>query len=457
MAAVFTALVLAAVLAAGDGPASAPRAAVRAVLPVSVGVRSCSTFACHGGNGRDGDDRSAYSTWMARDPHARAGITLRSALSAAIETRLAARSQRAPVRAVDDPNCLACHVGPAAARAGGPAVAVLDEGVGCERCHGAASEWLEPHVSPAWAQYSDAARAAKGMTPIRDVTAKATLCASCHVGGGGGDVNHDLIAAGHPRLNFELASYLDTLPHHWDSPRERDTPVASSARLWAIGQVVSARQALALLTERARGARERSTRANATDRPWPEFAEFSCESCHHDLSAHLPAAAGTPGWGTWYFAFTPLLSAPPAVAQPVHDLRRLMGAPTASASEVEQQARTAGNLLGRWLREDVEKLRFDDARVRAQCVAASSADVTRDEPCWDSAAQQALALTALERALAELQRPASAAQQRALTNLRQTVASPFSNGPLAPAGGEFRREFERRLDEYRRLLNADGR
>jgi hypothetical protein len=29
-------------------------------------------------------------------------------------------------------------------------------------------------------------------------------------------VDHDLIAAGHPRLNFEFNAYFESLPAHWD-------------------------------------------------------------------------------------------------------------------------------------------------------------------------------------------------------------------------------------------------
>jgi hypothetical protein len=33
------------------------------------------------------------------------------------------------------------------------------------------------------------------------------------------DVNHDLIAAGHPRLSFELSAFMATMPPHWTAHR----------------------------------------------------------------------------------------------------------------------------------------------------------------------------------------------------------------------------------------------
>src|SRR4051794_1561384 len=62
--------------------------AVELAAPGWSGVASCSAFACHGGGGPDGDHRGAYATWMARDPHSRAGSVLLEAVSADIEAKL---------------------------------------------------------------------------------------------------------------------------------------------------------------------------------------------------------------------------------------------------------------------------------------------------------------------------------------------------------------------------------
>jgi hypothetical protein len=65
----------------------------------------------------------------------------------------------------------------------------------------------------------------------------------CHVGSAEADVNHDLIAADHPPLGFEMAAYQAIMPRHWTG---RDNP----AKLWAVGQAVAAEAAADLLVER---------------------------------------------------------------------------------------------------------------------------------------------------------------------------------------------------------------
>jgi hypothetical protein len=87
------------------------------------------------------------------------------------------------------------------------------DGVGCESCHGASGRWLGPHTTLGWRDRPWPEKAALGMRNTKDLASRARLCAGCHVGDGGSDdlpardVNHDLIAAGHPRLNFELSAY----------------------------------------------------------------------------------------------------------------------------------------------------------------------------------------------------------------------------------------------------------
>ena len=50
---------------------------------------------------------------------------------------------------------------------------------------------------------------------------QAQVCVGCHVGAPAKDgvpardLNHDLMAAGHPRLIFELSSYQANMPPHW--------------------------------------------------------------------------------------------------------------------------------------------------------------------------------------------------------------------------------------------------
>src|SRR5262249_14971856 len=110
------------------------------------------------------------------------------------------------------------------------------------------------------------------------------------------EVNHDLIAAGHPRLNFEFATYMRAMPPHWhERDRETGEPAgpAFPARAWSAGQSATVKAALRLLDHRGKG-------------PWPEFTEQSCFDCHHELR---PAGRGFPSFGGqrglpgWHRAF----------------------------------------------------------------------------------------------------------------------------------------------------------
>lgn len=275
-----------------------------------VGTSSCSARACHGSLDPviDKDThilRDEYPKWLLRDRHARAYETLLKEKSQLIAKNLGGK-QPAHERA----DCLACHAMPQFHE---PAkLSELQLGVSCESCHGPASKWLEEHTQPTWRKLNPSDKVAKGMLFVtnNDKDSRAKACVGCHVGAPAAapfldrDVNHDLIAAGHPRLNFEFSSFLANLPAHWNE--DHHAKKEDSLCAWATGQIESARAAVKLLEHRA-GKKER----------WPEFAEYDCFACHHNLQAEdnwrqKPSAGGRkPGtlpWGTWYFAMPELLA-----------------------------------------------------------------------------------------------------------------------------------------------------
>ena len=77
------------------------------------------------------------------------------------------------------------------------------------------------------------------MRPTKDLLARGQACAECHVGKGTADVNHDLIAAGHPRLNFEYGSQLAKLPKHWRVADDKARHPDYEAKVWALGQILA--------------------------------------------------------------------------------------------------------------------------------------------------------------------------------------------------------------------------
>ena len=226
----------------------------------------------------------------------------------------------------------------------------------------------------------------------------------CHVGTGAADVNHDLIAAGHPRLTFELTVYQARMPRHASTNDKARYP-DFEARAWAIGQVASARAALELL----------AAQAQPPARPWPEFAESDCFACHHDLrqpSRRIARGFGgrAPGllpWNDWPYALLPR-------ALPFHptddnaralssldDLRKLMSRPLPDAARVAGEARKTAAWLQLWL-DGSEQGKYSDPALLLQMRAAIENDVTRAPGGWDATAQCYLGLTALYQAQRDL-------------------------------------------------------
>ena len=228
-----------------------------------TGPGSCSSPSCHGGvQARDQTTvlQNEYSTWVVRDKHAQAFVNLTNPVGTRIAKIMGLPS---PDTA---PRCLACHAldVPADQRA---RTFDLTDGVGCENCHGPASAWLGPHTTRGW-KYEKSIEL--GLYDTRDLVKRSEKCLSCHLGTSEKTVDHELIAAGHPDLYFELDSFLSVMPPHW---KEKDTDSWFAVRAMAVGQAVQLREQL------KRVARE------SQNGIWPEYAELDCFACHHNLTA----------------------------------------------------------------------------------------------------------------------------------------------------------------------------
>jgi hypothetical protein len=218
-------------------------------------------------------------------------------------------------------------------------------------------------------------------------------------------VDHDLIAAGHPRLNFEFAAFLANMPPHWFEDTRGNFP----ARAWAVGQVASSRAAVAQLHDRA--ARARAAKGNAAAAsPWPEFSEYDCFSCHHDLADEAwrkqgdgsGLTTGTPPWGTWYYPLTLALAGtdPHAesdkLAAHFATLRKEMDGFAPDPAKVGAETRALAGLLDRWLQALPEESRaIDPPRIKGLIDAVEKGKAGG----WDAAAQRYLALQPLRLAL----------------------------------------------------------
>ena len=228
-----------------------------------TGPGSCSSPSCHGGVQPRTDTtvlQNEYSTWVVRDKHAHAFINLTNPVGTRIAKIMGLPS---PDTA---PRCLACHAldVPPDQRA---RTFDLTDGVGCENCHGPASAWLGPHTTRGW-NYDKSLEL--GMYNTRDLVHRSEKCLSCHLGTPDKFVDHELIAAGHPDLYFELDSFISVMPAHWN---EVDKDPWFGVRALGVGQAVQLREQL------KRVARESQSGI------WPEYSELDCFACHHSLTA----------------------------------------------------------------------------------------------------------------------------------------------------------------------------
>ncbi|MFN4258774.1 MAG: multiheme c-type cytochrome [Gemmataceae bacterium] len=390
--------------------ADAPREAAPAENPVAAarwfslrGAGSCAAAACHGNTGPQGRKGCEYTSWMEHDPHAKAYTVLLTERSRHMLQLYDPAARHGPQH---DTRCLFCHSTDAVLAQRGHPLATQD-GVSCERCHGAAQGWLADHHTTVWDRWSAQQKAERGFQDTKDLVNRVRLCAECHIGTGEYQVDHDLIAAGHPRLHFEYGAYLATLKPHWDARAEKTRHPDLEARVWLIGQVVSAELALRLLAERADMAPPADQ--PPTQQPWPEFAEYNCFACHHDLQPDgwrrqqaLPGKLpGTLPWSNWYYAMVPeaLATLPEKqqkVTKALTGLRNEMEQPYPTPTRVAAQARTSAELLRQCLPRLAEAPAWEVAFLRRRfedIQQAQHLDVN-----WDAATQRYLALAALYHA-----------------------------------------------------------
>ena len=205
--------------------------------------------------------KSARILWLNRDHHARAYNTLRTPAALKI-------AQYMGIQATESDKCLVCHA-PAATPAA-ESVYQRSDGVTCEVCHGPAEHWLEPHVQKDWdskrAQY-----ASLGFCDNRGLVQRADKCASCHV-----EIDHEIVAGGHPPLQFEVVAYGQNIKH-WDDDRRHPGAFSSDPTLWAIGQVVGLCRTAAMIEHRTGEANYQSIAK------FPHFSDKNCYQCHHKL------------------------------------------------------------------------------------------------------------------------------------------------------------------------------
>jgi Cytochrome c554 and c-prime len=384
----------------------------RSLANVWKGAGSCAAVACHNAGGADGTKGSEYSTWINRDPHRQAYAVLSDSRSRQIERNLHASQASAP-RAERDTLCLDCH-SPRPDQISSCSSSFRAEGVGCENCHGPAGEWLTRHYRADWPT-SDRAKERFGMRPTKNLGVRSQVCADCHVGSPERAVTHDLIAAGHPALRYEFSLYLSVYPKHWSETADKARIPDLEARAWRIGQLTSAKVSLEMLWHRAAAVEQTSPGIRP---PWPEFAEYDCLSCHHDLQAKTERpfrgfaeqrrTLNSPLWATWYTSLLPRALEGsydgPVALRLVDKVREEMQKPAPNANKVAVLSRTAAAGLGRlaesWSRQPQALMQANEMETLLGRIARDDDRVAASG--WDGAAQAYLAIGALYHAQGDL-------------------------------------------------------
>ncbi|OYW12904.1 MAG: hypothetical protein B7Z55_17740, partial [Planctomycetales bacterium 12-60-4] len=288
----------------GASVSGAPKAQLNPGLHFA-GYSSCLARGCHGGADLDQEGKLAPAVlgnsatiWMNHDRHTRAYAILKSPRSREILLRLADAGVLASSVDPHDPRpereerCLACHVTPTLAPAARMADSdhmegVWSEGVSCDACHTTPGYdswgWVDSH--PRGELKECLTNPSRGMRSLDTAAKRVQVCVGCHVGAPADaragvplrDMDHTFIAAGHPRLFFDFATYLQLMPPHW---QERQRPVIPTTKNDPTGEVAAAAAGvtaelsaeLALVADRAQQPEVRSS-----------LSSLDCYACHHDL------------------------------------------------------------------------------------------------------------------------------------------------------------------------------
>jgi cytochrome c554/c'-like protein len=399
-----------------------------------IGPGSCAATSCHGSVKPVVGSRilqNEYSTWIIKDKHSRAY----QALTGDVGERMA-RILKLGAKAEEAPKCLACHaLSPSPGQRG--RAFEISEGVSCENCHGPASGWLGPHTTRSWPHEKSVAL---GMHDTRDMIHRTEKCLECHLGTKNKFVDHEMIAAGHPDLFFDLDSFSAVMPRHWKTPRESEPgkPVEDAAwigvREWSAGQAVQLRAAMERLTWRAKN--ERYDKKEV----WPEYSELSCFACHHALGPAKDSwrqehgygmrRPGDPAWNGSRYAIFRLLAqqmdSPNAL-----ELEKQLSAVSSEMSKLNPDrtsvasAASAAAPIAQRIAERLATMQYDQATT-LRMLQRISDDAENIAIADERAAEQAaMALDSLYIAYSRDTKPANAAEVRAAINgLFQQLENP---------------------------------
>jgi hypothetical protein len=237
------------------------------------GESRCGNPTCHGA-GLPANDaqrktwkpwKSARTQWLNRniDHHSRAYATLQTNEGKTIAAYMG-------IDATTSDKCLVCHA-PSATVEPTQGRHERKDGVSCEHCHGPSELWLKPHDQNDWkekrAQYFQ-----RGFYDLLNFKLRAEKCASCHV-----DIDHEIVAGGHPPLQFEMVAYAQIMKHWDDQAKLPAGAFSPDPTLWSVGQITGLRSAVQMIARRAG-----DTNYQAIGKV-SHFEDKHCYQCHHKL------------------------------------------------------------------------------------------------------------------------------------------------------------------------------
>ncbi len=314
-----------------------------------MGVATCAASQCHGSaipRDATGVFQNEYVTWTQSDPHSKAYEVLSNEQSRLIAARLGiGRAREADI-------CLDCHADNVPADKRGEKFQ-LSDGVGCEACHGGAEHWLATHYNAPEVGHAD--NLAAGLYPTENPVARVELCLSCHLGTRDKFATHRIMAAGHPRLAFELDTFtelwrtLGRQPHYRvDSDYRARKETWDHGYTWAVGLLAEARRRLELI---------RSPHFEVPGM-FPELAFYDCHACHRTMKTvqwrALPRHGGVgPGVpfisdGTFVMSLALARAIEPAEAEGLEEaLTSMHRASSRSVATIRDAAAGLDAILGR--------------------------------------------------------------------------------------------------------------
>lgn len=397
-----------------------------------VGTAGCALRGCH--NGAVQGKGSEYRLWSTAERHSRAFDVLLDSRSQQIAQAIGLNQS-----AHESELCLKCHSTDVPSTSSSHSLR-LSEGVSCEACHGAASQWLEPHMRHEWRSQSRSYKSQFGLRDLSSPRARVETCMNCHVGTPGFEVTHDMIAAGHPRLLFEATAFLDpAITRHWNEARARRRDPQFAAKLWLIGQTATLKRTLVNLEAR-------SPEGLVT-----EFADHDCYACHKSLvgrSSADPLGATSRTWGRWPAELTLLaekrsLGLPQGATADVAQLRDTLQLTKTDGSALHIHA--LSQKLANWdaLADQAE---WSPSQIRA-IMLDCAAPIAAGKSDWEVAWQRYRALTALSESW-------SAGQESLATSLADLKLDlRMPRGFSSPKGFNLE-AFNRHLDVVRKALES---